>query len=775
MDEKLKQKRLKKLMFILVLICAALISVGWILSNILTGIFNKEICHQLVEDAGKFRNGIDWKIETDIQILYTIAGFMEADNAYDMEKFADGLNEANYQNNFCQMGFFQCDGNGIRVSADSGTEENMRAESLEAPLYEVIQEAWEGRSAVSCVYYDSEQGERFVSCAVPVYQGEQVAGALATSKNVSVLFQYLQDMGAYHSHVNLYVVDDKGNWILPSDGEGLIKSNGEHEVPQLFIDPDQPVYEMKIFSGNTGEELKNAIKGRKSFCCSVKNGQQEYSVALEPTSLKNWNLLVVNKNQELRDSMYKNIALSRVVFLTVTVVVVIFLFWGYRALQRNDREFFQMAYTDALTGAPNLTSFSRKLESELEKGKNFSVLAINIRQFKFINEIFGDVTANTLLVDMKEVLEAAVGENEFFCRETADKFYMFMKTTDKEKIRERFSEIIEQVRQRFYRHHREYQIMMYAGVVTADEMGSNHLKREEIMTHVMFALNRARSRQAGEIWFYNAELHQSELLGNYIEAHMEQALKDGEFKLYLQPQNCFKTGRLGGAEALVRWITAEGEMIYPDQFIPLFEKNGFCSELDFYMVEQVCRQMCEWRDMGKEMIPVSVNQSKLVFYKEDYVERLCRIVEKYNILPEMLTLEILEGMSLENVKQLNERILEMKAKGFKISMDDFGSGYSSLNTLSSLDIDELKLDRVFLLKMSGEKKEKQQIIMKQIVEMAKKMDIITVAEGVETKEQEVFICEAGCDYGQGYYYSPPVSAQEFTEHILSDKNCLEEM
>ena len=250
---------------------------------------------------------------------------------------------------------------------------------------------------------------------------------------------------------------------------------------------------------------------------------------------------------------------------------------------------------------------------------------------------------------------------------------------------------------------------------------------------------------------------------------MEQALKDGEFKLFLQPQKNLKEGKLGGAEALVRWITPDGNMIYPDQFIPVFEKNRFCSELDFYMVEQVCRQIREWMDTGKEVIPVAVNQSKLVFYKKDYVNRLIKIIKKYEVPAELITLEILESILLGEAKELNARIIELKAKGFKISMDDFGSGYSSLNTLGSLDIDELKLDRVFLLRMTGERREKQEIIMEQIINLARKMDIITVAEGVETREQEEFIIKAGCDYGQGYYYSRPVSAQEFTDNILGNE------
>ena len=236
--------------------------------------------------------------------------------------------------------------------------------------------------------------------------------------------------------------------------------------------------------------------------------------------------------------------------------------------------------------------------------------------------------------------------------------------------------------------------------------------------------------------------------------------------MFLQPKINLKTGKLGGAEALVRWLKKDGDMIYPNQFIPLFESNGFCARLDMYMVEQVCRRIRKWIDEGIEPIPISVNQSKLLFYEEDYVESLCRLIEKYRIPARLITLEILEGLAIGNVEELNNRISSLQEKGFRISMDDFGSGYSSFNTLGKLKIDELKLDRVFLIEITNEKENRQRIIMEQVVDLTKRLKISTVVEGVETRENEVLIQSFGCDYGQGYYYSRPVSADEFEEKFL---------
>ena len=174
-------------------------------------------------------------------------------------------------------------------------------------------------------------------------------------------------------------------------------------------------------------------------------------------------------------------------------------------------------------------------------------------------------------------------------------------------------------------------------------------------------------------------------------------------------------------------------------------------------------------DQGSDPVPLSVNQSKLLFYESDYTDKLKALLEKYQIPARLITLEILEGLAMENIEELNEKIVRLKEIGFQISMDDFGSGYSSLNTLASLKIDELKIDRGFLLRLQDAKEDyrRQVIIMDEVVKLTKKLKIRTVVEGVETEENEKLVQKLDCDYGQGYYYGRPVSAEEFTEKYIS--------
>lgn len=187
------------------------------------------------------------------------------------------------------------------------------------------------------------------------------------------------------------------------------------------------------------------------------------------------------------------------------------------------------------------------------------------------------------------------------------------------------------------------------------------------------------------------------------------------------------------------------------------------------MFEQACLQIRKWMDQGIEPIGISVNQSKLLFYESDYVERLNAIVQKYQVPAHLLTLEILEDLVINNVDEVNEKIEQLHQIGFKVSMDDFGSGYSSLNILGKIDIDELKIDRIFLQEILDGKNKKAQIILEEIIKLTKILSISTVVEGIETKEYHDFVKSLGCHYGQGYDYDKPISQQEFEIRYMKER------
>ena len=388
---------------------------------------------------------------------------------------------------------------------------------------------------------------------------------------------------------------------------------------------------------------------------------------------------------------------------------------------------------------------------------------INVRQFKFINEIFGKEQADKLLRHIAGVLKESIWDGEYVCRESADFFYLFLRDTVRDSLQSRIQTMMERIADIEGQGDGNYRLVLRCGV----DISVDGEELQYVMTHAMFALARTKENRQSALWFFNSELHEKEQEENDIERNAYKALKTGEFHLFLQPKVSLADNSLSGAEALARWIRKDGKMVYPGSFIPLFEKNGFCFELDMYMFEKVCQQLRQWIDSGYEPVPVSVNQSKLTFYKADYVKRLCRIVETYRIPASFIILEILESLSIDKEEELNQRLEELKAVGFRISMDDFGTGFTSLNTLAKLEIDELKLDRGFLMEATGSSGKNIRLILEQIIQLSKKLEISTVIEGVETESDDKFVKQIGCDNGQGYFYSRPVSAEVFTEKILT--------
>ncbi len=756
MSEKQLMRRLRKITAVVVVISILLFLGGGFITSSLGRVQKDTMTTQMISEAEEYKANVLRKIKMDQQTLQTLASFFRFSNTISMidtDAFANGLYESNRHNSFIQMGYFTEDGDGIRVTVDREIKKNVRMEDLEEELQASIGEAWQGESAVSRVYEDARTGEKVFSYAVPVYQGDEITGVLTAKDSIEAFEDILDDKTAMNGYGYVHMIGKEGKFLIRS----------KNKVVNRRVE--------SIFDGNyiteaEKEKIREAIDNDESVFSKFRYQGTAYQIYLNPIGLNGWYLFCVDTMQGVNAPIYQMINVTRAIFIGVLCLSVFLLIYGYRMLRKNHKQLIELAYYDSLTGAYNTVRFMQEMKDALSGPEKYSVCVLNIHQFKFINEIFGRAQGDKLLCHISQVLKESVNLGEYFCRDTGDFFWMILKGQDEEMIGRRLYAIMEKISRFSLSQHHNYQIMLYCGVAVRRDDSS----AEMMMTHAMFALQTAKGTDRNNVWFYDVELHKQETLQNYIESHMHQALKDKEFRMFLQPKMDMRTGKLGGAEALVRWIPKDGTIIYPNQFIPLFESNGFCSSLDMYMVENVCRKIREWIDAGITPVPISVNQSKILFYEEDYVENLCAVLERYRIPGDLITLEILEGLAAGNIDELNEKIDQLKEKGFRISMDDFGSGYSSFNILGKLHIDELKMDRVFLSAITGKEDERQKIIMAQVVDLAKKLRISTVAEGVETKENETLIRTLGCGYGQGYYYSRPIDEDEFDRKYMEKGN-----
>lgn len=758
MDEKSLKSRIKKLSIAVVIISFAILIAVVAASYNLRTILQDALFSQMESETEQYSINIRRQMDADIQTLNTLASFIQYGNM-DTDSFIKGFQLSREYNDFDGLGFFgRPDMNidiGIMITSDA--VEEVSAEALDGNMAAVVQDAWNGGSGISRIYTEEDTDENMFAYAVPVYADKEVAGALAAEVGTDVFADVLQDRSVLHGSGYIHLISDSGKILVRS----------EERVIEEELDT---IYDNDYIAQEEQENIKDAlIKGESCFSEFTYNGET-YQVLLAPLGVNGWYLFCVQTAQSISGSIYHLMTNTQIITVVVLFIILIIIAYGYRIIYRSNHNLIKSAWYDPLTGAYNMAKFEYETAGIIENTYEYSLAAMNIRQFKFINEIFGTRAADLLLCHMKSVIADNVTENEYYCRNSEDMFYLLLRDTDRDRIKERIGKMIQEISRYAICNNRDYRILLYCGVVIGADVEDEEPSVKKSMTHVRFALDTARQSLKNNIWFYDTRLHEDEKLQNYVESHMNQALDNHEFKLYLQPKVNLSTGRTSGAEALVRWIAEEGRIIYPGQFIPVFEANGFCVNLDMYMLEEVCRQIRKWIDDGLTPVPVSVNQSKLLFYEADYIDNLKSLLDKYQIPAELISLEILEGLASENVNELNKRIGRLREIGFKISLDDFGSGYSSMNTLASLEIDELKFDRGFLLglKDSGEEYERQIIIMNEIVELTKKLKISTVVEGVETKENEELVRALGCEYGQGYYYSMPMSASEFSEKYVKN-------
>lgn len=754
MIEQRLQRQLRRAMILAFCFIIVFFICGGLFSAYLHRTRNEAIRKQVIAEAEEYKKRILKQLKADFQILSMLSVFIEEDYDKDKEFLAQQLDKVNQNNEFLTIVYYDRNGEGIISNLGNEPIVGASLSELSPEGRKGVELALEGSASVSRLFESAISENRVFSYSVPVYSKGEVVGALSASDQIEIFSEILSGDTVLGGAGYIHLIGSEGNFLVQS--------------PKMIVKDDVPsIFDGPYLSDTSKGEVREALQQQKRIFDAFDYEGKSYSFLLEPIGINGWYLFCVNTGDGLVASSEISAFIAQITFIAVFLLMICLMLYGYRLLRNYNRVLIRMAYYDSLTGAENLSRFQQRLREAL-KNTGGSVVAVNIRQFPFINKIFGKEKANQLLREIKTAAEHCLNKEEFFCRDTEDRFYLFFKETEPEVLSVRLKAFIDGICKNSEISRTNYHLALYCGVATADESDVSDRTANNLMTHVQFALERAKGAHDSFVWFFDAELHKKEELENYIESHMHQALRDGEFKLFLQPKKNLRNGMLDGAEALVRWNTDEGKQIFPDQFIPLFERNGFCVKLDIYMVEQACRQIRSWLDRGIPPIPISVNQSKLLFFEENYVSILTDLLKKYDIPAKFITLEILEGLALENVEELNEKIGRLQDEGFRISLDDFGSGFSSLNTLGKLKIDELKLDREFLMSASEQEHGRVRLIMEQIVRMAGTLGISTVAEGVETTEDEQFIRAIGCDVGQGYLYSRPICASDFDEKYMKD-------
>lgn len=423
---------------------------------------------------------------------------------------------------------------------------------------------------------------------------------------------------------------------------------------------------------------------------------------------------------------------------------------------------------DQLTGLYSKEYFHRKIRSVLANNpdKQYDLICSDIEKFKLINDMFGFAEGDRILCEVALAMRNLFGSDSSCARIGPDTFAALVEHRD-EFCEEDCIKSVNCINSLPI----PTSISLKFGVYSITDKA---MPVTQMCDRAVLAVQSIKNKYGETLAVYDDSIRLKLIMEQMLIEGMETALENKQFVVYFQPKYNIRNDKIAGAEALIRWKHPEKGLIYPGAFIPLFERNGSISRLDKYVWEEACAHMKRWRDMGLSCVPISVNVSRNDLYKNDLPDVLDSIVKKYDIAPADLHLEITESAYTENPKQMIDVVTTLRERGFVIEMDDFGTGYSSLNMLSELPIDVLKLDIAFIQSESESTSHKN--IFSFIISLAKWLDLLVIAEGVETKEQIDKIRRMECDYVQGYYFCRPIPAEDFLKllqkHNIDDSGKL---
>ena len=431
------------------------------------------------------------------------------------------------------------------------------------------------------------------------------------------------------------------------------------------------------------------------------------------------------------------------------------------AIEKSKVRFLEYDFLTGIYGQQKFYQATRELLDQ-RAGENFAFIHFDIDRFRIINTLYGSKEGDRLIHFVAGAIRkvmTAYGRGTYG-RLGGDVFGMCVPYEDGAAI----YQILEGIRAEIRKHSVHYYLETCAGIYLVDdpdmEVAAMHDNAE-------IAAAQCKGQYMVHDVLYTEEIGQKVLREQHIIDEMDAALAEQQFIVYFQPKYQLKKMAPYGAEALVRWKKPSGEIVLPNEFIPIFERNGFITKLDYYVWEKVCQFIDSELSQGRNPAPISVNVSRVNLYNPDFMDSLIDLIHRYHIPPHYLNLELTESVFSEDAELIQRAVNYLHDAGFTILMDDFGSGYSSLNILKDVDLDVLKIDMKFFSK--GNTAEKGAKIIEAVIRMAESLDMMVIAEGVEEKHQVDFLNDLGCDYIQGYYFGRPMSQDQYEKLTNHDE------
>lgn len=457
-------------------------------------------------------------------------------------------------------------------------------------------------------------------------------------------------------------------------------------------------------------------------------------------------------SMETLSENFINITITTLILFSAIIFIALYLYRSYQ------RQFEKLAFSDPVTGGRNSASFQIGCMELLQKEPEdcaYCVVSLNIKDFRLINEGYGSREGNDTLRYVARVIRENLSDGELSGRGEADNFYLFLRESSSQSVQDRLDRLIEDINSFNQGKENPYYLVFSQGAYLVTD---SSLEITIMQDRANTARKEWTSSQAGCAFYHAASTEKLQKEREFRDT-LASAIQNREFQVYLQPKIRTADGGIGGAEALIRWQHPQKGLLPPSDFIPVFEKNGMIRKLDFYVFEEVCKTLDCWIKSGHTPIPISFNLSRCHFREENFLHKFEETRKKYGIPAGLIEMELTESVFFHDkqIEIVKDAVPRIHQAGFLFSLDDFGSGFSSLGLLKNFNVDSIKLDRRFFL----DDTERSHDVVEAIVNLAKKLGIHTVAEGIETNSQLTFLKQTQCDLVQGYLYSKPLPIPEF--------------
>lgn len=593
-------------------------------------------------------------------------------------------------------------------------------------------------------------GEYIFVGSVPLYYDNKIIGTIQkiyTEKQMNELFA----ASLFSSKGYMYVINSEGYIILHTK-----HINCALKSDNYFRD----VYEYG--NAEAVRKMKEDIKANKSgFMENVVNGEKTFSAYTPIEQVHDWYLVTSVPTDVIAENgnvVMKIFYMVMVALVLIFLVSICYFAWNKR---RQKRTLEKIAFVDNVTGGNTYNKFLVDVQELLNKStdKQFYVLNFDVDNFKYINNFYGFACGDKILRQIYNSVNSWMQPGETAARISGDQFVCLLLDADEKRIESLFSSI---------RGITEENLMLHfsAGVYIINDHSEN---LNLMVDKASVAAQTIKGVLNQHVVYYSKQFDDQTARNEELKRDLKLAIKNDEFVAFYQPKVDINSGKLVGAEALIRWQTKDNRLIPPGDFIPLSEKTGLVTDLDMIVFEKVLAFLRRSLDEGIECVPISVNFSRLHFANESFLPTLLQTMERYQVPAHLIELELTESAIFDNFSIIYDFTEKVREYGVAVAMDDFGSGYSSLNMLKDLAIDTLKIDRAFLEEAADN--EKRNIIFVSVVEMARKLNISLVVEGVETGENVSLMRECGCNIAQGYYFARPMEESKFAELFREGKSC----